>query len=52
MAERPQGGRGGAVENRFPNVKGPQRPADSKKGASNEGTKSGQAPDKTGGGSK
>lgn len=47
MAERPQGGRGGAVENRFPNVSGAQRPADAKKGVSNETSKSGQAPDKT-----
>lgn len=43
MAERPQGGRGGAVENRFPTVKTPvQRPTDVKKGASNEGTAKGK----------
>jgi len=39
-----QGGRGGSVENRFPNVKAPaQRPADVKKGASNSsGAKGGK----------
>lgn len=35
-----QGGRGGAAVNRFPDVKAPaQRPADVKKGASNEAGK-------------